>query len=265
MVLVLFERHRLDAQFDQLRRTWDHLGGRDPLWAILTDPKKRGNRWDLESFLETGRREIDEVLRRVTERHPDVPRACALDFGCGVGRLSRALASHFGRVIGIDVAASMIRGARELNQDRPNCEFVLNERGDLGVVASGSVDFVYSSQVLQYIDWPFADRYIREFVRVLSPKGLAVFQMIDRPGRSIAALVTRLVPQARSGGVSRYSVWQGAHENARRSPGAGSRARPRRRRAGTRAGPARHRRALEEQPLFRPSVGRRVTVAFVES
>ena len=69
----------MDKQFDQLRRTWDHLGESDPLWAILSDPQKRGNRWDLESFFATGRHEVDEVLRGVASRFPDVPRSCALD------------------------------------------------------------------------------------------------------------------------------------------------------------------------------------------
>jgi ubiquinone/menaquinone biosynthesis C-methylase UbiE len=98
------------------------------------------------------------------------PRARALDFGCGVGRLTRALAAHFERVIGIDVAASMIRQARQLNADVRGCEFVLNERADLSIVESGSVDFVYSSIVLEHIERPYVERYLGEFVRVLSPR-----------------------------------------------------------------------------------------------
>ena len=102
----------MDKQFNQLRQTWDYLGEHDPLWAILSFPQKRGNRWQLEEFFATGRDEIDAVLKDVANRFPDVPRCCALDFGCGVGRLTRALAAHFDRVIGVDVAASMIRQAR---------------------------------------------------------------------------------------------------------------------------------------------------------
>lgn len=184
----------MDAQFDQDRRTWDHLGESDPLWAILTDPQERGNRWDQETFLATGRREIDDLVRLVAERFPGMPRSCALDFGCGVGRLSRALAAHFDHVIGVDVAASMIRRAQELNADRRNCEFILNERDDLSRVASGSVDFVYSNLVLQHIERPYAERYISEFVRVLSPRGLAVFQALDRPGGSVTGYLTRVIP-----------------------------------------------------------------------
>jgi ubiquinone/menaquinone biosynthesis C-methylase UbiE len=130
----------------------------------------------------------------VTARFPDVPRTCALDFGCGIGRLTRPLAVHFARVIGVDVAESMIRRASELNSDVPNCEFVLNTRADLALFTSGSVDFVYSYIVLQHMERAYAERYIREFVRLLSPQGLAVFQVPSQRDWSLRGLLSRLIP-----------------------------------------------------------------------
>ncbi len=50
--------------FGNLQANWTVLGERDPLWAILVDPSKRGNRWRVEEFFETGRREIDAALAR---------------------------------------------------------------------------------------------------------------------------------------------------------------------------------------------------------
>jgi hypothetical protein len=41
---------------------WEEAAQRDPLFAILSDPSRRGRRWDLESFFETGRREISLLL-----------------------------------------------------------------------------------------------------------------------------------------------------------------------------------------------------------
>ena len=184
----------MDHRFEQLRRTWDHLGEVDPLWAILSSPDKRGNRWDVERFFTEGHRVIEELIAVVSVRCPDLPRLCALDFGCGVGRLTRSLADHFERVIGVDVAASMIRRARQLNSDLTNCYFVLNESDDLSLIETGSVDFVYSDLVLQHIALPYSEGYLREFVRVLSPRGLAVFQVIEKHGDSVAGRLSRLVP-----------------------------------------------------------------------
>jgi SAM-dependent methyltransferase len=184
----------MDQRFEQLRRTWDHYGEADPLWAILSSPGKRGQRWDIESFFAEGRRVIEGLLQIIADRFPDVPRFCALDFGCGVGRLTRPLAVHFDRVIGVDVAASMIRRARQLNSDLKNCEFLLNESDNLSVIDSGSVDFVFSDLVLQHIAPAYSEGYLREFVRILSPRGLVVCQVIDRPGDSLIGRLSRLAP-----------------------------------------------------------------------
>ena len=39
-------------------------------------------------------------------------RRSALDFGCGIGRLSQALAEHFDQVYGVDISPKMIELAR---------------------------------------------------------------------------------------------------------------------------------------------------------
>jgi hypothetical protein len=36
---------------DQSRQFWDSHAQRDRLWAILSDPARKGRRWDLERFL----------------------------------------------------------------------------------------------------------------------------------------------------------------------------------------------------------------------
>ena len=102
----------------------------------------------------------------------------ALDFGCGPGRLTRALSSRFARCVGVDVSDEMITRARELNPDINNCEFVLNGRPDLELFDSGTFDFVYSSKVLQHMPHPNeAIRYIQEFIRVVRDDGVVVFQL----------------------------------------------------------------------------------------
>lgn len=40
-------------------------------------------------------------------------RGVALDFGCGVGRLTRALAAFFDRATGVDISSSMIEEAKK--------------------------------------------------------------------------------------------------------------------------------------------------------
>jgi 2-polyprenyl-3-methyl-5-hydroxy-6-metoxy-1,4-benzoquinol methylase len=94
------------------------LAKRDPLWAILTDPSRKGNRWRLDEFLATGESEIDHCLRFLARRGlSPIDSAVALDFGCGVGRLTRALARRFDRVYGVDAAPTMIENIERAAAD----------------------------------------------------------------------------------------------------------------------------------------------------
>jgi SAM-dependent methyltransferase len=160
-----------------LRRHWDELGRRDPLWAILTSPDKQGNRWPIDEFLQTGRDEIAALIAYLDARGLDVRRGRALDFGCGAGRLTRALADYFHEVIGIDIAASMIDTARQLHASAPGVHFIVNTSTSLETVGAGSVDLVYSRLVLQHIHPRYVRRYLAEFVRVLRDGGVLVFQL----------------------------------------------------------------------------------------
>jgi SAM-dependent methyltransferase len=164
-----------------LQRQWDRFGRADPLWAVLSLPEKRGGRWDEAEFFATGEREIADVLAHVRSLGVHVDKARALDFGCGVGRLARALCAHFERVDGVDIAPSMLERAARYNRHAGRCFFHLNERADLALFADAAFSFVYTSLVLQHLETDLARGYIREFLRVLAPGGLLVFHLPSEP------------------------------------------------------------------------------------
>ena len=110
----------------RIRRQWEALGAADPLWAVLSDPAKRGNRWDVEEFFRTGREEVRATLAWLAELGVAPRGGAALDFGCGVGRLTQALAGHFDEVHGVDVAASMVALARRYDRHGGRCSFHVN-------------------------------------------------------------------------------------------------------------------------------------------
>jgi ubiquinone/menaquinone biosynthesis C-methylase UbiE len=162
------------------KQEWEELASVDPLWAILTSADRRGGRWELAEFFDTGEAEIAEVLTIADDLGDPVRRGRALDFGCGVGRLSRPLAERFRECVGLDISDGMVKLARELNEDRPNCRFVVNDAPDLEQFESDSFDFVYSSLVLQHMpSLEMVEAYVAEFLRVLRPGGLAVFQALS--------------------------------------------------------------------------------------
>lgn len=169
-------------------RYWERAGRADPMAVILTGPDFQPARWDHAEFFAAGRADVENLMAKLRALAPHMPRRSAIDFGCGVGRISRALARHFDRVIGIDVAASMIDRARALNRDEPRCTFAVNRSRRLRGIRDDSFDLVYSRLVLQHIPPPAATVYLRELVRVLAPGGVLMFQLPEPLGLDLRAL-----------------------------------------------------------------------------
>lgn len=166
---------------DYVRRTYEALGRDDPLWAVLTKASRRHGGWDPEEFFRTGREEVAETLAWVRELGVAPEGGRALDFGCGVGRLSQALADSFDEVVGVDISRTMVERAREYDRHGERVRYVVNTRGDLGGLGDDRFDLVYSNITLQHIPPRYARVYIGEFFRVLRPGGTTVFQMRNGP------------------------------------------------------------------------------------
>lgn len=177
-----------------VQENWNRFGKADPLWAVLAWPGMEEGRWDPDAFFATGREEIDAVLDYAAGLDVSFARDRALDFGCGVGRLSQALAGHFARVDGVDISESMIELARQFNQRSDSCQYHLNLSDDLSLFDDGAFDFIYSNITLQHMPPRFSRRYILEFLRVLKPGGLTVFQIPSRPRGSVQRLLQPLKP-----------------------------------------------------------------------
>lgn len=177
-----------------VRQDWTRLGAEDPLWAVYVAPGTRGGKWDVEEFFATGQREVDAALAEAAALGLAVGGGRALDFGCGVGRLSAALARHADEVVGVDIAPTMLEQARRLDRSGGRCRFVLNTEPDLRFLADGSVGLVYSSLVLQHLPPGYAVRYLAEFARVLAPGGTAVFQVVTGRTRSLKGLADAVLP-----------------------------------------------------------------------
>jgi glycosyltransferase involved in cell wall biosynthesis/ubiquinone/menaquinone biosynthesis C-methylase UbiE len=164
----------------KIQQSWDQFGREDPFWAVLTNPDKKGGRWSEAEFFATGRHDIQAALQRITALGISLSFEKALDFGCGPGRLTQALAECFQEAHGVDIAASMIAKARELNAFGGRCMYHLNDRPDLRLFEANTFDLVYSWLVLQHMPKQLALGYIAEFARVTKPGGIMIFQIPDR-------------------------------------------------------------------------------------
>ena len=182
------------ATLDQVRRDWTRLGDAEPLWAVCVDPAKRGGGWDDDEFLASGRATVDPSVARLEELGLRPGPGRVLDFGCGAGRLSNALAAHFEHVVGVDISAPMLEEARRLDRSGGRIEFVLNERPDLSLFGDASFDLVYTDLVLQHLPPKLAEGYVHEFARVVRPGGAMVLGVPEGERRTFKGLVFRYTP-----------------------------------------------------------------------
>lgn len=184
--------HDHDREVSTLALSWDTLAAEDAMRTIKTE--RYASAWSPEEFFHSGVLDIERGLEHLRQLHALPAFGKALDFGCGIGRLTQALASRFEQVTGVDIAETMIRHARSLNRYEPRCQYVHNPHGDLRILDSSQFDFIYSNIVLQHIPPPIARVYIVEFARVLAPGGILLFQLPSHPARTLKGLLIRLIP-----------------------------------------------------------------------
>jgi SAM-dependent methyltransferase len=158
-------------------QVWESLAKTDPLWAILSVDQKKGNRWDIEEFFEQGKHEIEGVITQLREFAPPMETKSALDFGCGVGRLSQFLADYYDCVVGVDISPTMLELARRLNRHGNRVEYIQNTVDNLHIFTDAHFDLVYSNLVLQHMDPVNAANYLKEFFRITKKGGYVVFQI----------------------------------------------------------------------------------------
>jgi ubiquinone/menaquinone biosynthesis C-methylase UbiE len=181
------------------KRDWEDLAALDPYWAILSEPARRFGNWDVDAFFKTGEVEFNRFMESADRLGYPQERTRALDFGCGVGRVTRAMSRYFEEAVGVDIAESMVSQAKELNRGFPRCRFHSWSGETLDLFPKNHFDLVYCDIVLQHLpSRALIEGKISEFVRVLRPDGLAMFQLL-----SFIPLKYRLQPIRRAYGILR--------------------------------------------------------------
>ncbi len=171
----------------QLRENFESLASKDPLWTVLSDNSKKGGRWDIEEFYATGESVIEDLGGRLERAGLSLHGSSAIDFGCGVGRLTFPLGQRFRECYGIDISQSMIDYAQSQSKRGTNCRFFANTSDRLDSFENNSIDFIYTAIVLQHIAPRYTFSYLREFSRVLSKGGILAFQLPSHLNPSASA------------------------------------------------------------------------------
>lgn len=159
--------------FKNVRKTWDSFAEEKPQWSFLTSNQPQ----EVDAFFQSGEQDIAKILLEAVSYGLAIRKETALDFGCGLGRLTFPLCSRFRQVSAVDISQKMIELASSHGDCPENATFQRLESSGLRFLESNSFDLVVSLIVLQHVPRRHMKSYIKQFMRVVKPNGTIVFQV----------------------------------------------------------------------------------------
>jgi SAM-dependent methyltransferase len=179
-------------------KDWARYGQVDPYFGVMTSG--RYHSWVLteqakEEFFESGQHHVRRVMQVLREIDPTFSPSKAVDFGCGVGRVTLPLAREAATVLGVDVSPGMLSEAQHnaMAHGVKNVTFADS--------ISGKFDLVHSFIVLQHIPPRRGEEVLADLLARLEPGGMLVVQVPyywhSPMWRKLINRMTRLVPVTR--------------------------------------------------------------------
>jgi ubiquinone/menaquinone biosynthesis C-methylase UbiE len=174
--------------------SWEEKARQNPLYGVMSVDEfasagSEPTSDQLERFFAAGVEKVNAWILPWLTATGTAPTASILEFGCGMGRLVRAVQASYGNVAGVDISPTMVQRAAILV---PGARFIpLTEQGKISL-PSASVDRAYSYAVFQHINrWSAIKSALAEIGRVMKPGGYAKLQF-EMPFPPEFASVTRL-------------------------------------------------------------------------
>jgi len=182
----LFVKLSTEYSLSEMKRDWNQYADSDPYFAIIRDPNKKG-KWDEKEFYHLGENEANGILDKCKALKFPKKKNMALDFGCGIGRLTEPLSKHFTKVIGIDISDHMLDLAKEHTEKSKIKNIDYKDITHLSSIKSNSMDLIVTRFVLEHIPPNLAKKYIKEFTRILKPNGIATFEVpFSEPSENVS-------------------------------------------------------------------------------
>ena len=165
----------VEQQLQNMRDAWNERARENARHYVATGKTD----WTDDDFYASGEQQIaEDVLTDMGNicQGKDPSQMRVLEIGCGAGRITRALATRFGEVHGVDISAEMVAAAKQALASFPNAHVYENNGRDLSVIPAVEFDFAYSVIVFQHIpSREIIYNYVREVHRLLRPGGLFKF------------------------------------------------------------------------------------------
>jgi SAM-dependent methyltransferase len=162
-------------------RDWEEFGRAEPYWAVQTDEKFKSDKLtpqSLEDFFRSGEDLVSWTFDQIKLHiDPGFDPASALDFGCGVGRLTFPLARRCRTVTGVDISPGMLEKAREHERHLSIYNATFAKADDVLSTVDGPFDFINTYIVLQHISPERGEPLIRRLLDLLRDGGVGALHL----------------------------------------------------------------------------------------
>lgn len=171
----------LATLFRRTAAQWEHLGSTEPHWSVITSQSYlqehyKGNEAAFYMSGEVECKTFAAVMARAGLKLD--PAHTCLELGCGVGRVTTALARRFATVLGVDISGAHLKLAAEYNRSKEIANIRLHHLANLeSLPALGSFDVLYSRIVLQHNPPPVIGWLLQQLLGMLRAGGVAFFQV----------------------------------------------------------------------------------------
>ena len=204
--------HDLQKLFDHIQAAWEEFGKREPHWSVVVSEQYQQSNIQAneDEFYRTGEQHVQQLfgsLERNYVQHRGF-RTC-LDYGCGVGRITRHLSERFEKVFAYDISLPHLQCAEDyLNKENVSNVTLSHLKRVSDIQSLPKVDVAYSMIVLQHNPPPVIAFIIEALIRSLNPGGVAFFQVPTYRRGYIFSLRGYLAEDAAKGGMEMHVLPQ---------------------------------------------------------
>jgi ubiquinone/menaquinone biosynthesis C-methylase UbiE len=161
---------------------WELFGKIDPYFGVLADKMYLSKNITIkykQYFFQSGFNHLDSIIKNIKNNYDgNFKIKTALDFGCGVGRITIPLSALSKSVIGMDVSLPMIKESKEncKKQSINNIQFIQSD--DNLSLLNDKFNFLHSYIVFQHISPNRGMKIFQNLIKNLENGGIGVVHFI---------------------------------------------------------------------------------------
>lgn len=174
------DSRELAELFGKVQKLWTELGRNDPHWSVLSYDDYRQSQVgkNLQKFEQSGRLEVKSLEGLLKQLAPDLQIQRAVEYGCGVGRVSIPLSKIAGELHCYDISLKHLELAKARAEHEGVNNISFHHVTDPDLQLEDKLDLFYSVIVLQHNPPPLISHILNHALEQLRSGGVAVFQAV---------------------------------------------------------------------------------------